>query len=112
MTMKTRLCDINPAALEKLPLHTDDKSGIGVHYVDAYLKPMNTRLEDGTVVKCKRKGLKIALSAGARKGDGLMRRLDVSRDPVVMLDAALQEAAAAAGIELTIESGAIFITYA
>jgi len=33
----------------------------------------------------------------------------VSPDPVVMLDAALKEAAKAAGIELTIESGAIYI---
>ena len=46
--MKAKLCDVNPAALEKLPQHTDDKSGIGVHYVDAYIKPMNTKLEDGT----------------------------------------------------------------
>ena len=38
-----------------------------------------------------------------------MRRLDVGPDPVVMLDAALQEAAAAAGVELTVEDGAIFI---
>ena len=62
---------------------------------------MNVKLEDGTPVKCKRRGLKIVLSAGAKKGEGLMRRLDVSPDPVVMLDAALQEAAKAAGIELT-----------
>jgi hypothetical protein len=53
--------------------------------------------------------LKITLSAGAKKGEGLMRRIDVSPDPVVMLDAALQEAAKAAGIELTVEDGAIFI---
>jgi hypothetical protein len=39
-----------------------------------------------------------------------MRRLAVSADPVAMLDAALQEAAKAAGVELTIESGAMFIT--
>lgn len=107
--MKTKLCDVNPVALEKLPHLTDDKSGIGVHYVDAYLKPMNTQLADGTFVKCKRRGLKIALSAGTKKGEGLMRRLDVGSDPVVMLDAALQEAAKAAGVELTVENGAIFI---
>jgi hypothetical protein len=71
---------------------------------------MNTKLPDGTPVKCKRKGLRIALSAGGKKGDGLLRRLDVSRDPVVMLDAALQEAAAAAGIQLAVEDGAIFVT--
>jgi hypothetical protein len=107
--MKTRLCDIDPAARQKLPEFTGDKSGVGVHYVDAYLKPMNTKLEDGTAVKCKRRGLKITLTAGAKKGDGLLRRLAVSRDPVAMLDAALQEAAQAAGVELTVEEGAIFI---
>ena len=107
--MKHRLCDLNPAALTKLPQQTDDKSGIGVHYVDAYLKPMNTKLEDGTPVKCKRRGLKIVLSVGTRKGEGLMRRLDVSGDPIVMLDAALQEAAKAAGLQLMVENGAIVL---
>ena len=107
--MKTKLCDINQTAVEKLPAATDDKSGIGVHYVDAYLRPMNTKLEDGSFVKCKRRGLRITLTAAGRKGEGLMRRLDVSRDPVVMLDAALQEAAAAAGVTLTVENGAIYI---
>jgi len=109
--MTQRLCEIDAAASSKLPQQTDDKSGIGVHYVDAYLKPMNAKLADGTAVKCKRRGLKIALAVGTRKGDGLMRRLDVSSDPVVMLDAALQEAAKAAGVELRVEDGAIFIGY-
>jgi hypothetical protein len=40
-----------------------------------------------------------------------MRRLDVSKDPVVMLQAALQEAATAAGIQLCIQGDAIFIDY-
>jgi hypothetical protein len=101
-----KLCDINPAAVPS----ADDKSGIGVHYVDAYIKPMNTTLEDGTEVKCKRRGLKIVLSVGDRKGEGLMRRLDVSPDPVLMLQAALQEAAAASGIALTVENNSILIT--
>jgi hypothetical protein len=107
--MKQRICDVSAAAVGKLPQHTDDRSGIGVHYVDAYIKPMNVKLEDGTPVKCKRRGLKITLSIGAKKGDGLMRRLAVGQDPVVMLDAALQEAAKAAGVELTIEDGGIYI---
>ena len=107
--MKVKLCDLNPAAKEKLPALTDDKSGIGVHFVDAYIKPMNTKLEDGTAVRCKRRGLKIMLTAGAKKGEGLMRRLDVSPDPTVMLDAALKEAAVAAGVELTVEDGVVFI---
>ena len=108
--MKTKLCDINTAAVEKLPPKTDDKSGIGVHYIDAFLKPMNTKLPDGTQVKCKRRGLKITLQVGTKKGDGLMRRLEVSKDPVVMLNAALKEAAKAAGVELNIEDGAVMIT--
>jgi hypothetical protein len=107
--VKTKLCDVNGEAEKKLPPQSDDKSGIGVHYIDAYIKPMNVKLEDGTAVKCKRRGLKITLSAGAKKGEGLMRRLAVSPDPVVMLDAALQEAAKAAGVELTVENGAIFV---
>ena len=108
--MKTKLCDVNTAALEKLPQFTDDKSGIGVHYVDAYVKPMNVKLENGTQVKCKRRGLKIVLSIGAKKGEGLMRKRDVSPDPAVMLDAALREAATAAGTELSVEDGSIFVT--
>jgi hypothetical protein len=103
------LCHVNAAAAEKLPQQTGDKSGIGVHYVDAYIKPMNAKLADGTPVKCKRRGLKIMLSVGTRKGEGLMRRLDVGRDPIVMLEAALQEAARAAGVELIVENGAILI---
>ena len=107
--MKAKLCDLNPAAKDKLPAQTDDKSGIGVHYVDAYIKPMNAKLEDGTAVRCKRRGLKITLTVGGKKGDGLMRRLDVSTDPVVMLHAALKEAATAAGVELTVEDGTVFV---
>ena len=108
--MKVKLCDVNAEAVSKLPQHSDDKSGIGVHYVDAWIKPMNTKLEDGTAVRCKRRGLKVTLSAGAKKGEGLMRRLDVSKDPVVMLEAALQEAAKAAGLELSVENGAILLS--
>ncbi len=93
----TKVCDLNAAAREKLPPAFPDKSGIGVHYVDAFLKPMNATLADGTRVACKRKGLKILLTVGPRKGEGLMRRLTVSKDPEVMLKAALQEAAKAAG---------------
>lgn len=108
--MKIKLCDINPVAVEKLPQFTNDKSGIGVHYVDTYIKAMNVKLEDGTPVKCKRRGLKIVFSAGSKKGEGLLRRLAVGPDPVNMLEAALQEAAKSAGIGLTAEGGAIFVS--
>ena len=70
---------------------------------------MNLKLPDGTPVKCKRRGLKIVFSAGGKKGEGLLRRLDAGPDPVVMLDAALQEAARTAGIAISVEDGAIFL---
>jgi hypothetical protein len=108
--MKQKLCDVNLAAEDKLPPKTDDKSGIGVHYIDAFIKPMNAKLADGTAVKAKRRGLKITLQIGTKKGDGIMRRLQVSPDPKVMLPAALQEAAKNAGVELAIEADGIYLT--
>ena len=108
--MKQKLCDVNLAAEDKLPPKTDDKSGIGVHYIDAFIKPMNAKLADGTAVKAKRRGLKITLQVGTKKGDGIMRRLQVSPDPKVMLPAALQEAAKNAGVELAIEADGIYVT--
>jgi hypothetical protein len=105
-----KVCDLNAAAKDKLPPTQIDKSGIGVHYTDAFIKPMNTQLPDGTKIICKRKGLKILLQVGAKKGEGLMRRLTVSKDPIVMLQAALQEAAKAAGVELQVTETEILIT--
>ena len=105
-----KICDINQAAKEKLPPTFNDKSGIGVHYIDAFIKPINKTLEDGTRISCKRKGLKLTLVAGTKKGEGIMRRLDVSKDPVVMLEAALQEAAKNAGVELKISDTEILVT--
>ena len=103
--MKTKLCDVATP-----PVVADDKSGIGVHYVDGYLKPMNTKLEDGTAVRAKRRGLKVTLKVGpTKKGDGLMRRLQVSPDPVVMLRACLEEAAKAAGVGIQINEKDILI---
>ena len=107
--MTYTLCDVDAGALDKLPAHTEDRSGIGVHYVNAFVKPMNATLEDGTVVTCKRRGLKVLLTVGERKGEGLMRRLDVGPDPVAMLAAALNEAAAAAGVTLRVEGGKILL---
>src|SRR5258708_15275927 len=104
-----KLCAINLAGKEKLPPSFHEKSGIGVHYTDAFIKPMNAKLPDGTRVSCKRKGLKIMLTVGTKKGEGLMRRIDVSKDPVVMLAAALQEAAKGAGIELKVTDKEIFV---
>ena len=97
-----KICDVNQEAKGKLPPDFLDKSGIGVHYIDAFIKPINKKLEDGTRIACRRKGLKINLAVGDKKGSGLMRRLEVSSDPIVMLKAALEEAAKEAELELEI----------
>ena len=113
--MTVTLCPVPAGALDKLPAKTDDKSGGGVHYVDAYIKPMNKKLDDGTSVKCKRRGLKVVLTVkgaagAARNGEGLLRRLAHGPDPVSMLDAALQEAAGQAGVALAVADGRIQLT--
>lgn len=104
-----KICDIDQTAKEKLPPTFAEKSGIGVHYVDAFIKPMNKTLEDGMRIACKRKGLKINLIVGTKKGEGLMRRLDVSKDPVAMLDSALQEAAKMAGVQIKVTDTEILV---
>ena len=45
-----KLCDINQTAKEKLPPGFRDKSGIGVHYVDAFIAPMNAALPENVRV--------------------------------------------------------------
>jgi len=113
--MTFTLCPIPAGALDKLPAKTDDKSGVGVHYVDAYLKAISVKREDGIAVKWKRRGLKVVFSvkggAGvARNGEGLLRRLAHGPDPVAILDAALQEAAGQAGVTLALADGRIDLT--
>jgi hypothetical protein len=108
--MKQRLCEVNAAAVAKLPRHTDDKSGIGVHYVDAYLKPMNAKLEDGTPVKCKRRGLKIALAVGTRKGGAhAAARGELRPDRHARRRAS--GSGEGRGVELSVEDGALYLTY-
>ena len=106
-----KLCDIDPTAVQKLPPAFPDKSGIGVHYVDTFIKSMNRQLDDGTRIACKRRGLKITLTVGGKKGEALMRRLDVSKDPVVMLRTALEEAARAAAVELEVSETEILLGF-
>ena len=104
-----KLCDINLAARDRLPPAYNDKSGIGVHYAAAFMKPMNGTLPDGSVVSCKRKGLKILLTVGNRKGEGLLRRLVDGPDPVAIFEAALHEAARSAGVEIKLTDSEVFI---
>jgi len=105
--MKIELAPENTAAPDMLRPEKNDRSGVGVHYVDAYLKPLKAGivLPDGVKFSAKRRGLKVTLALGTAKGEGLMRRLTVSKDPVVMLRAALDEAGARLGVRLTTENG-------
>jgi len=106
--MKFKVGIEDTSAASKLAADYPDNSGIGVHYMDQYLKVFNVKAEDFEV-KAKRRGLKVSLKINGTVGSGLMRRLDVSTDPKVMLQAALVEAAKNAGYKYTLEDGAFFL---
>lgn len=107
--MKVRVADVNTEAEELLPPNKKDGSRIGVNYVDQFIKVMNTTLEDGREVKCKRLGLQLTLSVGEAKGQAIMRRIDHGPDPIDIMMAALSAAAVEAGGSFSVEDGAIFL---
>ena len=92
-----KVIEENPAAAEWLPENKPDGSGIGVNYVDAFLKPLNCELEDEVRLACKRRGLKLTVSVGDRKGEAILRRIENGPDVRAILHAALTEAFAQAG---------------
>ena len=108
-TMKVRVADENKDAEQFIPPAQPDGSRIGINYADAYLKVLKTTLEHGRKVVCKRRGLKITLTIGDKKGEGLMRRLDHGPDVKVILQNALQDAAKNAGAEFSVEDGALYL---
>ncbi len=107
--MKLRITEENTAAEDLIPPAALDGSGIGVNHADAYIKAMNVELEDGRKVTCKRKGLKILLTVGDRKGEALMRRIEHGPDVKNILRQALEAAAAEAGTTFSVEDGVIFL---
>ena len=107
--MKTQITAINAEAEQLLPPNQPDGSRIGVNYIDAYLKPMNVSLEDGTKVTCKRKGLKILLTIGDKQGEAILRRIEHGPDEQAILQQALEAAATDAGSTYTVEDGKIFL---
>jgi hypothetical protein len=107
--MKFKIGVENKNAEQKLAADFADNSGIGVHYMDAYLKPFNSKVEGEYEVKVKRRGLKVSLKINGKVGHGLMRRLDVSPDPKVMLQAAITEAAKGAGYTYRLENGEFWL---
>ncbi len=101
----------NPAAAGWLPENNPDGSGIGVNYVDAFLKPLNCELEDEVRLACKRRGLKITVSVGDRKGEAILRRIENGPDVRAILHAALTEAFAQAGAKCEHGDGNIRVEY-
>jgi nitrogen fixation protein len=95
------------AADAYLPKNKLDGSGVGINYADAYLKPFKVTLEDGRKLLVKRRGIKITITIGEVKGEGLLRRLVHGPDPKVLLTEALKEAAAQAGVGIAIAPGAV-----
>lgn len=82
-----------------LPGNKLDGSGVGVNYVDAYLKAFKVTLEDGRKLLAKRRGIRITITIGDAKGEGLLRRVAYGPDPKVLIREALSEAAQALGAE-------------
>ncbi|MEC8988731.1 MAG: hypothetical protein VYB66_05780 [Verrucomicrobiota bacterium] len=106
-----KVIEENPAAAEWLPENKPDGSGIGVNYVDAFLKPLNCELEDEVRLACKRRGLKITVSVGDRKGEAILRRIENGPDVRAILHAALTEAFAQAGAKCEHGEGNIRVEY-
>jgi len=107
--MKVKIAEVNAEAEAKLPPNARDGSMIGVNYTEEYIQSMNVELEDGRKVACKRKGLRIILSIGEDKGEGLMRRIANGPDPKNILHCALEEAAQAVGSTFSVEDNAIYL---
>jgi hypothetical protein len=90
-----------------LPRNKLDGSGVGVNYVDAYLKAFKVTLDDGRKLLAKRRGIKITLTIGEQKGEGLLRRMVHGPDPKVLLKEALQEAAGSLGATIRLAPGMV-----
>ncbi len=107
--MKLRIADENLEAEKLIPPAAPDGSGIGVNYVDAYIKPMNVETEDGRKIACKRKGLKVILSIDDKTGEAIMRRIEHGPDVKNILRQALVSAAEGAEAQFSVEEGGVFL---
>lgn len=99
----------NKQSEELLPPNQPDRSGVGVNYADEYIKKINTRLEDGTTIACKRRGLRISVMVGDKKGQAIMNRLEHGPDPKVILKKAIITAMEEAGVAFSIEEGVMYL---
>lgn len=107
--MKVRLGRL-PDDLERhLTDAEPDASGIGANYAEAYLKAFKKTLEDGRRVSSRRRGLRLTLKIGDRVGAALMNRLEHGPDVRDILQHALTEAAAGAGVTYSVDDGVVCI---
>jgi len=110
--MKWRLGEEDPRAEERLPEVKPDGSGVGVNYVDAYLKPIaKILLDDGTRITCNRRGIKLTMKIGSKSGEGLLRRLEHGPDVEVILREALCEAATNADAIFSVTDGIMYLEF-
>lgn len=107
--MKIRIAEENTAAEKLIPPAAPDGSGIGVNYVDAYIKPLNVQTDDGHKITCKRKGLKILLSIDDKSGEAIMRRIEYGPHPRNILRQALLAASQEAGATFSVEDQNVFL---
>ena len=107
--MKFKIAEENKEAEALIPPAQPDGSNIGINYAGEYIKSLNVTLEDGRNVTCKRRGLKLTLTIGDKKGEGLMRRLDHGPDVKNILTHALQDAAEGAGAKFSVQEGIIYL---
>lgn len=103
--MKITLSIDEAASDAFLPAQRPDGSGIGINYADAYLKSFRATLDDGRKLLATRRGLRITLSVGEARGEGLLRRLLHGPDPKVLLREALAEAVGQLGGRVCFAAG-------
>jgi hypothetical protein len=105
--MKVTIPIDEPAVDAFLPGNRLDGSGVGVNYVDAFLKAFKVTLTDGRKLQAKRRGIRITLQVGDAKGEGLLRRLVHGPDPKVLAREALAEAVGQFGGRVLVAPGAV-----
>ena len=109
MAIKHRIAEENKEAEKLIPPSEPDGSKIGINYTGEYIKSFDVTLEDGTKVNCKRRGLKLTLTIGDKKGEALLRRLDHGPEVKDILRHALEDAAEDAGARFLVEDGVIYL---
>jgi hypothetical protein len=109
--MKVTLGPENPEAEKQLSIRKHDGSGVGINYVDAYMKGVKLTTEDGRKITFKRRGLKLTFAIGDRVGDGLLRRLQNGPDEKNIVHKAIEEAAGNAGARFAVEDGVMTLEF-